>query len=319
MQQINITINDNKFCIIKTDDYGVLQRIRKEFSYKLQGIEFTPKYRSGQWNGIIYLLDGKNRIGLGLLDQLKAFLSKIDCEAFVEDLRPDLMPLPEIDLKGKLTQLGMVLRPYQQNIVDTAFSKKRGIVRVATGGGKSVCIAALTAKINRPTIIGVVGLDLLQQFHTLFSSLFDEEIGWIGDGIVKIKRINICSMWTLGKSLNIKKNIIDEDSSDKEIFRAEHSKNIIELLKSTEVFQWDECHQIGTETFKQIYKVIDPKYILGYRGTPYREDNSMLFSNSVLGDIIVDVSASTLIKQGYLTQPYIKFVSVPKKHTDAKD
>ena len=132
-------------------------------------------------------------------------------------------------------------------------------------------------------------------------------------------KINVASVWTLGKALDIKKDIIDEDSSEKEVFRAEHNKSIIEMLKSTEVFLWDECHSIGTETFKQIYKVIDPLYIFGFSGTPYREDNSILFSNSVLGKIIADVPASRLIEQGYLAKPTIKFINVPKKETDARD
>jgi superfamily II DNA or RNA helicase len=319
-QSIKITIADNKYCTIKTDNYDIIQQIRKEFSYKLQNVEFTPKFRSGQWNGIIYLLDGKNRIGLGLLEQLKEFLARIDCETVIEDLRPNLIPAKEIDLQPRLTQLGMVLRPYQQQVVDAAFARQKGIVRVATGGGKSLIIAALTAKINRPTLIGVIGLDLLQEFHRTLTELFDEPIGYIGNGICKIApKINVCSAWTLGRSLNLKKDIIDEDSSEKEIFRAEHNKSIMDLLKSTEVFLWDECHSFGAETFKQIYRVIDPMYIFGFSGTPYREDNSMLSSNSVLGPQIINVSASSLIEQGYLVQPYIKFISVNKKHTDAHD
>lgn len=311
---IKIVINDNKYLSIETDDYDLLSSIDREFSYKPAGVEFTPAYKAG-WSGIIKLLvqkDSKFWLPLGLLDRLQAFLSGLGYKAVLLDQRPDLVLEPQIDLGGILAQLNTIPRDYQEMVVETAFRARKGIVRAATGSGKSLMIALLTAKINKSTIVYVIGLDLLGQFHKTLSELFNEPIGYIGNGICDPKRINVASIWTIGRSLGLKKNIIDDDSTEKEILKAENNAAIIELLKTTKTHVFDECHIVGCETIKQIYKVIDPERIYGFSGTPFREDNSEKFAEGILGPQIVNVSASELIEKGYLAKPFIKFVNVPK-------
>jgi superfamily II DNA or RNA helicase len=177
----------------------------------------------------------------------------------------------------------------------------------------SLCLALLAAKFNKPTTLYVIGLDLLKQMHDLFTTLFDEPIGYIGDGVCKIERINIATIWTIGSALKIKgKDIcLDEDEDYKEKFVESQSGQILSLLKNTKVHLFDECHVIVCNTIKQIYKNIDPEYIYGFSGTPYRDDNTDLLINGMLGEQIIDVSASELIKKGVLAQPLIKFKSIP--------
>lgn len=315
---ITIRISDNKHCIIQNADFEILLAIKKEFSFKALGVEYTAAFRNG-WNGITYLVDGKNRLGLGLLEKLKAFLSKIGQDFVIDDHRPNLIIEPEIDLSGKLAKLNILLRDYQERIINTAFEHRKGIVRACTGSGKTLAISALVAKINKPTIIYVIGLDLLGQFHETLTSLFDEEIGYIGNGVCNIKRINVVSIWTIGRVLGIKNNIIDDDSSEKEILKVEHSKEIIELLKSRPVHIFDECHVVSCDTIKQIYKTINPERIYGFSATWSKGDGTDLLSIGILGDQIIDVPASELIEKGWLAKPFIKFVRVPNIYSNARD
>lgn len=176
----------------------------------------------------------------------------------------------------------------------------------------TLCTALITAKKNKPTILYVIGLDLLDQFHKLFSKLFNEPIGYIGDGICNIERINIASIWTIGRSLKLD-NIIEDDSdnSEKELDE-KNSVKILRLLKETKLHIFDESHVVATNTISEIYKNIDPEYIYGFSGTPFRDDNSDLLINGILGEQIINVSASELIKLNLLATPLIKFYTVPK-------
>lgn len=172
--------------------------------------------------------------------------------------------------------------------------------------------AQITAQFNKPTIIYVIGLDLLQQFHDLFSKIFDEEIGWIGDGVVNPKRITIASVWTLGSALDLKGNIFLEDDIVKELpVNIQDKIKIIKALKDAKVHLIDECHVCTCNTLQQIYKFIDPERIYGLSGTPFRDDGSDMLTEAMLGQIIVDISASELIEKKVLAQPIIKFVNVP--------
>ena len=304
-----IIIYDNKKCRFITEDLNLFKKIKKHLSYRIEGVEYTEAYKNG-WNGITYLISDKGLFSLGLIENVKIFIKENNIEYEIEDNRLPIQINEEINISENLKKLKIIPRDYQEKIVKACIENTRGIVRLCTGSGKTLCIALITAKLNKPTIIYVIGLDLLKQFHDLFSSLFNEEIGYIGDGICNIKRINIASVWTIGRALSVKTPVDEEDIST-EKYNESHQYKILNMLKSTKVHVIDECQVIVANTLKEIYKNIDPEIILGYSGTPYRDDGSNLLSNSILGQQIIDVSASELIEKGFLAKPIIKFVPVP--------
>ncbi len=172
--------------------------------------------------------------------------------------------------------------------------------------------AMMAAQFNKPTIIYVIGLDLLQQFHNLFSKIFDEEIGWIGNGIINPKRITIASIWSLGSALEFKKTMFLDDEVVKELpTQIQDKKKVLDCLKNARVHIIDECHACTCDTIQEIYKFINPERIYGLSGTPYRDDGSDLLISSIIGEIIIEISASELISIGLLTEPVIKFKHVP--------
>ncbi|CAB4196517.1 SSL2 DNA or RNA helicases of superfamily II [uncultured Caudovirales phage] len=310
----SIIIYDNKYAQLKTTDIKNFNKLRNFLSFKTAGVEYTAAYKNG-WNGITYLLDNKGYFLSGLMTKVIDFLNSNNILFTLIDKRhPDLIE-NKIDLTNKLDSLNMIPRNYQKKIVDTVLQHKKGIVRACTGSGKTLCTAMITANINKKTIIYVIGLDLLNQFHELFSSIFDEPIGFIGNGVCNIQRINIASIWTISSALKIKTKILDDDEcgEGKELEPNQNQAiNILDMLKNTKVHIFDESHVITTDTIKSIFNKIDPEYIYGFSGTPFRDDGSDLLINSILGEQIVNVPASELISDGYLAQPIIKFIKVPK-------
>jgi superfamily II DNA or RNA helicase len=307
-----IVIHNNKACQFVSDDELFFKKLQKHLSYKMAGVEYTAAYKNG-WNGVTYLINKKGFFFIGLLNFVKEFLNDNHIVYDTEDLRSPKIINDPIDLTAKLESMKMIPRDYQERIVDSACKSANGIVRACTGSGKTLCTALITARLNKPTIIYVIGLDLLQQFHDLFSKLFNEPIGYIGNGICKIERITIASIWTIGSSLNIDKKKIckDDEFSCEEKVDISQKKRIISLLEKTKVHIFDECHIVTCDTIQSIYKKIDPEHIYGFSGTPYRDDNTDLLINSILGEQIVDVPAFELIEKGILAQPIIKFVPVP--------
>jgi superfamily II DNA or RNA helicase len=307
-----IIIHDNKACQFVTDDEAVFKLLRSMLSYKANGVEYTEAYKNG-WNGFTYLINKKGFFFFGLLSKVKEFLLDRKLQFEIEDLRDPLQINDPIDISKVLKKMKMVPRDYQERILDAAIKSQNGIVRACTGSGKTLCTAMITAHINKPTIIYVIGLDLLKQFHDLFSDIFKEPIGYIGDGVCKIERINIASIWTIGSALNInKKNICTDDEFDcEERIDVSQKDKILGLLEQTKVHIFDECHVVTCDTIQSIHKRINPEHIYGFSGTPYRDDNTDLLIHGILGEQIVDVSASELIEKKILAQPIIKFVAVP--------
>lgn len=310
-----IIILDNKYAKFICADQKIFNKLKLYLSFKAEGVEYTAAYKNG-WNGITYLIDNDGVFASGLLDKVKDFCKKHYIAFNIIDKRIIETKSNPLDLSPVLLKHGFEVRDYQQRAVDAAYATNKGIIRAATGSGKTLISSLLTAKLNKPTILYVIGLDLLKQFHELYSLLFDEKIGFIGNGICDIQRINIASIWSISSALRGKADVFNDDEiSDKELPPSlQQTKDIINMLKATKVHIFDESHVATTETIKSIFNIIDPQHIYGLSGTPFRDDGSDMLVNGILGEQIVEISASELIKKEFLAQPLIKFVRVPKTY-----
>jgi len=309
-----IEIIDAKKAKILFDNSNDFEKFKLFLSFKVLGVEYTKAYKDGNWDGITYMVNSKKEFPIGLLDKVKNYLKNNNMIYEVVDNRPQVKLANSLDISKRLEELEMPPRDYQLRAADIVDKSNMGIIRAATGAGKTLIAALIAAKLNKPTIIYVIGLDLLNQFHDFFSKVFDEKIGCIGNGICDIQRINIASVWTVGKALDIKlDDLTFDDEIDEEKFQESNKYKIISLLKDTKVHLLDECHVATATTIRSIHKVIDPEYLYGLSGTPFREDNSDLLVEGILGPKLIDISASELIAKGVLAQPIIKFVEVPKE------
>lgn len=310
---ISLTIRDNKTVVFQPfEDHKAA--LKKRLSFVIQNAQYTPAGQNG-WDGTVHLINGKGEFPLGLLSNVEQFCQEHSLPFTIHDQRPLLETEPVIHLQDRLAELGLNPRDYQTRAANLLPHTRQGIIRACTGSGKSLIAALMTAKLNKPTIIYVIGLDLLNQFHQLFTEVFQEEIGYIGNGVCNIKKFNIASVWTIGRALDIKLDdlIDDDESQDKEIFDNSTKAGILNLLAIAKVHIIDECHISTTTTIRSIHKAIDPEYIFGLSGTPYRDDNSDLMINGLLGPIVTEVPASELIEQKILAQPEITFIEVPKQ------
>jgi superfamily II DNA or RNA helicase len=103
----------------------------------------------------------------------------------------------------------------------------------------------------------------------------------------------------------------DEDIQD-EKFEESNGDKIIAMLDKCEAFQLDECHIAGTASIKNLYKHLKNIHsFIGLSGTPFRTNEIDLEIISILGEKLIDISATFLIEKKVLPQPIIKFVSVP--------
>ncbi len=305
-----ITIQDNKVCAISLiNDIGAIPLLRKFLSFKMLGVEYTQAFKMG-WNGWTCLISKKNEFPSGLLTKVRKFLDDKSIQYEVIDKRKPLAAGIPLDILTNLKALNRMPRDYQLDIVNAVSNNDKGIVRATTGSGKSIAIAMCVSKFNVPTTIFVIGLSLLNQFHKMMETMFNEPIGYIGNSICDIHRLNVCSIWTAGKAVGVKDIIID-DETEKETFNLQNKFNILKMLKETKLCIFDECHSITTNTIKEIFKIIDPPKCYGFSATPYRDDGSDLLVNGYLGEQIVNITASELIAKKVLAQPIIKFVDVP--------
>lgn len=304
----------------------------KLLSFKKEGYEYSPLYRNyvnwmneraldpearphGRvWDGFTRLINKKLEFSCGLVPEVERHAKSLGLPVEIEDRRETSEPEFHFSIEDRLKELNMVPRDYQIRCVEAVKSNKRGIIKAGTGAGKTLCGIMAVVGIGKKANIYVIGTDLLYSFHEDFQNILQCKIGIIGDGKCEIADINIISIWTAGKALGMSNSeIFDEDSgSGDEKFKKGSEADVIRALKAARVHILDECHIASCNTITKIYEVINPEHLYGMSGTPFRMDNADLLIKSVLGEELINIPASLLIKNKVLAKPFIKFINVPK-------
>lgn len=304
----------NTLCTIQEeDDFHFLRQLDKELSFKVQGAEHSYHYKMKRWDGVKRILGRDLTFPYGLLDRVKNFYESNNKKYEVDDRRSPKTPNNNLNILPKLEEMGKSPYSYQLDALEVVKSKDCGIIRVATGGGKSVIAGLITAHFGKSTCLYVIGKDLLYQMHGFFSEIFDQEIGIVGDGICEIRDINIVSVWTVGNVAGMKKSeIIIESSESEKLVDKGNFDDIKKMMKESKVHIFDECHIAACDTIQNIHRFISPEHIYGMSASPWRDDGADLLIESIFGHRIVEVPASFLIENGYLAKPLIRFKTVPK-------
>ena len=136
---------------------------------------------------------------------------------------------------------------FQEDLINTAIENQRFVIQVATGGGKTIIVAGIFAKLNMPSIFVVHTGDLFEQAYDELSRMLKVPIGRIGGGICDIQKINVCMIQTIHATLN--QEYIPFDDIEKELMKddvvvkksVQRNKEVIDFLKTVGVVLVDEC------------------------------------------------------------------------------
>jgi superfamily II DNA or RNA helicase len=293
-------------------------QIDKNLSYSPPGAQHSKAVKDGKWDGVIRLY--KKSYGQLFNSGLVSIVQDILKENNIEYSRIDERIKPKENLPNlKFTPAaGYQERDYQRFTIDRAYQRTRGILKVATGGGKTMITTELIAKIKTaPFMFYVLTKDLMNQAYDTLSSTLNENIGRIGGGIFDIQNINVCTIQTAIRSVNLKNKKFkisdyqfdEEDVWDKDDIVSEDKLiHLNNLLKATKGIYMDESHHASSKTCMDVIGASPNAYWrFGGTATPYREDGAEIVLQSLFGKKIVDISASYLINNGFLLEPYIFF------------
>ena len=166
----------------------------------------------------------------------------------------------------------MKLREWQENAFPLWWARKRGIMKVVTGGGKTVfaihCLKKyLEEEPDKTILIVVPSIALLDQWYEGISLNFDIKDIALNGGGEQIEHISKVCITTIDSLKNIINKIDPE--------------NTLLIV--------DECHKIGTEKRGEMLTG-NWHATLGLSATPERDydDNFYIIIKKILGDIIFD-------------------------------
>lgn len=222
-----------------------------------------------------------------------------------------------------------------------------GIIRVATGGGKSKIAKLIMARYNRMTLFLTTRGILLYQMKDQLDAI-NVETGVVGDGQMSfVKGVNLGMVQTLVQALEepdrdrefralvkslygSKKKAAQIETTTRDqllkeadaIFERKSKRRnaIIRFLSMVEVVIGEEAHEAGGNSYYEILRHCKNASIrIALTATPFMrssaEDNMRLMA--AFGPVLIDIPEKLLIDRGILAKPYFKFRSVdphPKLH-----
>ena len=282
-----------------------LDQLRHDTSIMAPGALYMYEYKrflktkgKAGWNGRAYSVKRDGSFLAGMLPSVldKAIQKNILCNVFYTGSArtPGMYYTPTV-----------VLRDYQKKGLNVLLNNHhpvlgwwpRGILQVATGGGKTEMAIALYQTLPYPTLFLVQYKQLLDQTAERFRA-YGINPGVIGDGLLHLSsRINIATVQTITSLLK------------------RGNEEIKDVLHNTQQIFFDEAHGIAA-TIAKGNTLVDISNLMpnaharwGLTATPFMRD---MYSNNLLegvtGSVLYHISSETLIAQGYLTMPEITMI-----------
>lgn len=272
------------------------------------GAKYTWEFKHG-WDGKTTLWDKTEddgellyRVSTGLAPRIISVLRK----GSVSDDRGASTPT--------LSQSQIKLRDYQHAGVSAALGNThgglgwwpRGVIKVATGGGKTEMAVAMYEMNPVPTMFLVHRKDLLVQAAERFAK-YGHKVGQIGDSKFDLSpTVTIATMQTIHR-------IIEEPDDPRHV-------ELMHLIHNCKQVFFDESHLMASTLDKgNLFVGIANEFEnatcrWGLTATPFMRggyDNLLL--EAVTGDVLYEISNADLIARGHLTPPKIRMIKVPGK------
>jgi len=95
------------------------------------------------------------------------------------------------------------LRDYQEEVVEIAVRRMKGIIDVGTGGGKTLLAASLIARLGVPTLFLVTTRTLLAQALHHLRCFLSVDPGVIGQGRFEPGRLSVALVQALGRGIDL--------------------------------------------------------------------------------------------------------------------
>lgn len=289
--------NQSMFAYLRTDNNVIREQVKDLLTYNKDQENEVHYYLEDDNTGEISILFGmaehvSNKLNLPLQDD--RVLGKPDKHKIDEVFNLFV----ELD-KQRNEEYPYEIRPHQPAATRKCLIRKRGIVEIATGGGKTEIMSALCHLIDG-TILFLNNTNFIidQAYKRFIKRGVPQEDVALWNGAKSLdKRVILCSTQTLNNG--IKKN----------------DPAIMALLEKVTAIFFDEGHHLSAESWQRIAIVSNPEYLLSFTGSAFEEQGDPYawatdaLMVAVTGGVIHRTTSLWLRNKGYLATPYVHYLS----------
>lgn len=336
-ENISIAANATVAKLINASE-ATCAAVTQILSYVVDGVEHMDAFTKGRWDGRSSFFSQRTAtFPAGFVHLVQSELTRAGHRVQVVK-RPLPAPLgPETPIVDKFGN-DDPRYDFQLKALHQVEKHGRGIIQVATGGGKSKIAKLITARYRRPTLFLTTRGVLMYQMKKSFVKDCGFTVGLIGDGqFAPTRGINCGMVQTFVAQLKVpdlvqERGAVIADAAHKDIElspkqikalaqesfdqKTKTRARMLKLLEMFEVVIGEEAHEAGGNSYYEILKHCKNANIrVALTATPFmreaQEDNMRLMA--AFGPTLLKVSEKLLIDRGILAKPYFMY-RTPQPH-----
>ena len=321
MKRCTIQIRDEVNIKLEGIDLDVRKALVNAFKYDVPYARYLPAVRLGRWDGKVSYFQLGGSTYTNLLPEIMPILERYNYDIELDDQREysttfEFAQVTEQTFAHKTWPKGhpaevqpILLRDYQVEIVNNFLTNPQCIQEVATGAGKTIMTAALSASIEPygRSIVIVPNKSLVTQTEKDYVNLGLDVGVYFGDRKEHGRTHTICTWQSLNVLLKNTKAGVGETT-------------IQDFIEDVVCVMVDEVHMAKADALKTLLTSVMARVPIrwGLTGTVPKEkfeSQALLVS---LGPVISKLSANELQQQGVLAQCHVNIVQL-QDHVEYSD
>lgn len=328
---VNLIVFATKTYVTGVGHGSVLEAaISAELFYLVPGYERDDRFKFGLWDGkeSLFVRDESGQghiVATGLVPRLcrmfAAHNTVYEVTSCVNDWKrePSMAYLNKETLSTREYQTSAAMSVFRKQELATKFigqpgplfPRRGGVIQAATGGGKTRIATKLIQLVQMFTVFIVNQKDLQAQTIDEFERMLGCKVGIVGDGKCDIRDITVATVQTI--ALAAADNAETPEA-------AERNARVREMMCRAGLVIADECHGTPAQTAQAAISLAEnAAFVVGLSASPWRDDGLGLLIEAACGPTTYKISATDLIKMGFLVQPHIFVHRLPKPQDAAPD
>jgi len=313
MMQAKLIIRDEVNVKIEGLDLVERKKLVDKFKYEIPGARYQPAVRLGRWDGKVAFFNLGGTTYINLLPDIIPYLVERGYDVEIEDTR-DYTTTFEFDKikedsfshvtwpKGH-PKVGepVMLRDYQVEIINNFLTNPQSLQEIATGAGKTLVTAALSASVEKygRSIVIVPNKSLVTQTEADYVNMGLDVGVYFGDRKEFGRTHTICTWQSL--------NILLKNTK-----RYDTDITIGEFIEGVVCIMVDEVHMAKADALKTLLTSVFAHVPIrwGLTGTVPKEDYEFVSIKCSIGDVIGRLSASELQEAGHLANCHVNVVQL---------
>ena len=321
MKRCTIQIRDEVNIKLEGIDLDVRKALVNAFKYDVPYARYLPAVRLGRWDGKVSYFQLGGSTYTNLLPEIMPILERYNYDIELDDQREysttfEFAQVTEQTFAHKTWPKGhtaegqsIMLRDYQVEIVNNFLANPQCIQEVATGAGKTIMTAALSASVEPygRSIVIVPNKSLVTQTEKDYVNLGLDVGVYFGDRKEHGRTHTICTWQSLNVLLKNTKAGVG-------------NVTIQDFIEDVVCVMVDEVHMAKADALKTLLTSVMARVPIrwGLTGTVPKEkfeSQALLVS---LGPVISKLSANELQQQGVLAQCHVNIVQL-QDHVEYSD